>query len=306
MAKKQGPPSSKTKPTGDGLPDGVTIRRYADADWDEVCKLFWKGACVGSTSSFSFHLGLPQYNSLNAADSAMEIGMRNLHLQPISVTAYYLFATGVAAMYFQPTWVTAYFDPAIGGTVACFAAAAWAIYWRWQLRKSIWDACKAAWKEDMKDISKYYAFEKSTSKNDGGVSGFWVAEEVQKDGKKVVVGCVGLGECRRCSGAAVGLTTCTDSRTQDDKSAAEVRRLTVSPVEKYRRKGIGKALMNQLVSYAREKKKRAGLKKLVSTTTTYQPAAWELFRQSGWKEVEKTSSSSFIRKIYDYKMELEL
>ncbi|TEB16421.1 cytochrome P450 [Coprinellus micaceus] len=251
MVKKKTISAPKAKTTSDGLPDGISIRRYEDADWDEVCKLYWKGACVGT-------------------DSAMEIGMRNLHLQPISVAAYYLFATGVAAMYLQPTWVTAYFDPTIGGAVACFAAAAWVIYWRWQLRKSIWDACKAAWKDDMKDISKHYAFEKSTSKNDGGVSGFWVAEESQKDGKKVVVGCVGL-----------------DSRTQGDKSVSEVRRLTVSPVEK-------------------EKKKRAGLKKLASTTTTYQPAAWELFRQSGWKEVEKTSSSSFIRKIYDYKMELEL
>ncbi|TEB14751.1 hypothetical protein FA13DRAFT_1747873, partial [Coprinellus micaceus] len=194
--------------------------RYEDADWDEVCKLYWKGACVGT-------------------DSAMEIGMRNLHLQPISVAAYYLFATGVAAMYLQPTWVTAYFDPTIGAQSRALQQRQWVIYWRWQLRKSIWDACKAA----------------------APGSGF--AEESQKDGKKVVVGCVGL-----------------DSRTQGDKSVSEVRRLT--------------------------KKKRAGLKKLASTTTTYQPAAWELFRQSGWKEVEKTSSSSFIRKIYDYKMELEL
>ncbi|TEB28397.1 hypothetical protein FA13DRAFT_1735763, partial [Coprinellus micaceus] len=234
--------------------------RYEDADWDEVCKLYWKGACVGT-------------------DSAMEIGMRNLHLQPISVAAYYLFATGVAAMYLQPTWVTAYFDPTIGAQSRALQQRHGSSTGGGSCGSRYGTRGKAAWKDDMKDISKHYAFEKSTSKNDGGVSGFWVAEESQKDGKKVVVGCVGL-----------------DSRTQGDKSVSE----------KYRRKGIGKALMHQLVSYAQEKKKRAGLKKLVSTTTTYQPAAWELFRQSGWKEVEKTSSSSFIRKIYDYKMELEL
>lgn len=78
-------------------------------------------------------------------------------------------------------------------------------------------------------------------------------------------------------------------------------------MDKYRRKGVGKALMDQVISYAREqKKKRKPLKKLVLTCTTYQPAGWDLFNRSGWKEVEKTSVTSFVRTIYDYKMELEL
>ncbi|KAJ3521436.1 hypothetical protein NMY22_g12319 [Coprinellus aureogranulatus] len=177
MAKKKSTLSKKS--AGAELPEGIAIRQYADKDWDEVCKLYWKGACVGN-------------------DSAMQIALRNLHLQPLSVAAYYLFATGVAAMYLKPSWLTAYVAPPSG------------------LRKSIWESCKEAWRSDMKDIGKYYAFEK----DDGGVSGFWVAEAVEKDGKRVIVGCVGL-----------------DSRSQKDKSVSEVRRLTVSPVEKYRRKG---------------------------------------------------------------------
>ena len=50
MVKKKPTSAPKAKSTGDGLPDGISVRRYEDADWDEVCKLYWKGACVGGTS----------------------------------------------------------------------------------------------------------------------------------------------------------------------------------------------------------------------------------------------------------------
>ncbi|KAF6741435.1 hypothetical protein DFP72DRAFT_862244 [Ephemerocybe angulata] len=281
MAKKSANSSSSAKTTtttkgkagGEGggeagLPEGVRIRRYEEADWDEVCKLVWKGACVGN-------------------DSEMAIGLRNLHLQPLSVAAYYLFATGVAAMYFKPTWVPLPegFNHTFLGAVICFGAAAWAIYWRWEYRKAVWDGCRRAWREDMslKELGKTYGFEGE------GVGGFWVAEG-EVDGKKAVVGCVGL-----------------DPLSQRDKATVELRRLAVSPVEKYRHKGVGKALLAQAVAHAREQRKRKRpVRKLVARTTTYQPAAWELLQKEGWKVTGKKSVSLLKSQIYEYTMELEL
>ena len=283
------------------LPENVIIRRYEEKDRDEVCKLFWKGACVGE-------------------DSAMSIGLRNLHLQPISVVFYYLFATGIAIIYFQPAFPT--FLPSslallpnttyTGGALV-FAAVAIVVSLRWRFRKTIWEGCKAAWKEDLcEELGKYYAFEKEVGVNErglgdeGGVSGFWVAEATEQvrrgkelfEEKKVLVGCVGL-----------------DSRTQQDKSFSELRRFTVLPVERYKRQGIGKALLHEAVTHARKHKNasisnknysRVGLKKLVAIVSTYEPAAWGLLRANGWKIVGTEATSTFVRKVYDYKMVLEL
>ena len=104
-----------------------------------------------------------------------------------------------------------------------------------------------------------------------------------------------------------------DSRRQEDKSFSELRRFTVLPVEKYRKQGIGKALLYEAVTYARKHKnaaastkKDSGLKKLVAIVSTYEPAAWGLLRANGWKIVSTEATSTFVRKVYDYKMVLEL
>ena len=106
-----------------------------------------------------------------------------------------------------------------------------------------------------------------------------------------------------------------DSRTQQDKSFSELRRFTVLPVERYKRKGIGKALLHEAVAYARRHKNasisnknysRVGLKNLVAIVSTYEPAAWGLLRANGWKIVGTEATSTFVRKVYDYKMVLEL
>lgn len=120
-----------------------------------------------------------------------------------------------------------------------------------------------------------------------------------------------------------------DSRRQGDKTVSEIRRWTVLPVAKYKHKGIGKALLHEAVSYARRQKnlasnaasksktdkkdasaptgkKENGMKKLVAMVSTFEPAAWGLLRAEGWKIESASSTSTFVRKVYDYKMVLEL
>ncbi|KAH6906439.1 hypothetical protein BKA70DRAFT_1287572 [Coprinopsis sp. MPI-PUGE-AT-0042] len=341
------------------LPENVTIRRYEERDRDEVCKLFWKGACVGD-------------------DSAMSIGLRNLHLQPISVVCYYLFATGIAIIYFQPSfssyfeWFSSllgwsssspaagstasshtssgqggttpwYLEPTYVGALLAFLTLATVVSIRWRFRRAIWASCKHAWQSDLSpSLGTYYAFNKEVGVasggdgsetasgrrlgDEGGVSGFWVAEAVESvrtgkeewGEKRVLVGCIGL-----------------DSRKREDKSVSEIRRFTVLPIEKYKHKGIGKALLYEAVSYARKHKniasnasktasskakndnskkdtttstgkKEVGLKKLVAIVSTYEPAAWGLLRAEGWKIESASATSTFVRKVYDYTMVLEL
>ena len=48
------------------------------------------------------------------------------------------------------------------------------------------------------------------------------------------------------------------------------------------------------------------MKNLVAVVSTYEPAAWGLLRANGWKIVGTEATSTFVRKVYDYKMVLEL
>lgn len=178
----------------------------------------------------------------------MSIGLRNLHLQPISVVCYYLFATSIAIIYFQPSfasyydWISSgfgwfeadplnsssssttsanpedlawYLEPTYVGAALALLTLLTVISLRWRFRQHLWASCKHAWQSDLSPfLGKYYAFEKEVGVasggdgsgkglgDEGGVSGFWVAEAVESvrtgkeewGEKRVLVGCIGLGE----------------------------------------------------------------------------------------------------------------
>lgn len=261
--RRAGNGDSNLKKTPKRSLEGIRIRPYVDGDAEQVRELFWRGYCVGD-------------------GSATEEGIRDLRTQPIQAIAYLAFVYGIYKLLSRPSREQVWW-----GALSCAASAVWVGYWRWHLRSSFWAYCRESLEDDLKDVGKYYAFDKGEAgkdeDDDGGVSAFWVAEAIGSEGEGKIVGCVGL-----------------DSRTQSDKKISEVRRLTVS--QECRRKGIAASLMATLTAYARQK----GLAKLVLTTTSYQPTAREMYKRSGWEEVQRTSLSPFVRGVYQHTMQFTL
>ncbi|KAF6758360.1 acyl-CoA N-acyltransferase [Ephemerocybe angulata] len=149
----------------------------------------------------------------------------------------------------------------------------WILVWRRWLIGSFDEDCEFSLKHDMANIAEYYAHE----------NGFWVAVVTGRDGTERVVGCVGL-----------------DSRTQENKTQSELRRMSVS--EHYRRRGIAMELIKALVSHARER----GLKKVVLSTTSYQGTARSLYKKLGWAETGKIGLHWFMRNLDLYTLERTL
>ncbi|KAF6758616.1 acyl-CoA N-acyltransferase [Ephemerocybe angulata] len=226
-----------------GKPD-IHVRFYEEKDAEAVRALFVSGVMHGE-------------------DCAFEVGQRYLMREHIVLPAYALLGLGLAAMLPKESPVCFVGQKTLSA-VLCATAIAWVAFWRWRLALNFQAYCDHSLSSDLADIPQYYAPLKSkdTGDDDGGVSGFWVAEAVSSDGAKQVVGCVGL-----------------DSRTQKDKSRCELRRMYVS--DDFRRRGIAGKLINTLIAHARER----GVGMIVLSTTTYQELARMMYQRLGWVEV---------------------
>ncbi|THV00720.1 acyl-CoA N-acyltransferase [Dendrothele bispora CBS 962.96] len=130
------------------------------------------------------------------------------------------------------------------------------LYIYWNVRAAFVDYVESAFRTDMANIMTTYKV------GDKSPSCFWVAEIPSTNLWKSsyeIVGCVGL-----------------DSSTSADLKTAELRRLYVSP--SYRRHGIATALVNNLMTFARER----GVTTLYSETSNLQVAAQFVYSSQGW------------------------
>jgi len=131
------------------------------------------------------------------------------------------------------------------------------VFFAW--RRNIWSKfkiyCESAVKGDLADIEKHYGTKPSA---------FWVAEIARGSAAGKIIGCVGL-----------------DPSTQPNSTAAELRRMVVSP--SYQRRGVGSILLANLITHARE----GGLSTIVLSTSMFQKAAMQMYEHFGFIEERK-------------------
>ncbi|KAF6758512.1 acyl-CoA N-acyltransferase [Ephemerocybe angulata] len=241
----------------------IKIRFYENEDAEKVRDLVFGGFIRGELSP-------------------LQIGLRDIMKQPIVLPSYPIFVFGLFVLA-QKDFRWSFATPCAIAAALCAASVSWILVWRRWLIGSFDDYCEYSLKHDMANIAEYYAHEKLGTEDDGGVSGFWVAVVSGRDGMERIVGCVGL-----------------DSRTQEDKTQSELRRMSVS--EDYRRRGIAMELINTLVLHARKR----GLKKVVLSTTSYQGSARSLYKKLGWVETGKVGLHWFMRNLDLYTLERTL
>ncbi|KAJ3530852.1 hypothetical protein NMY22_g8407 [Coprinellus aureogranulatus] len=230
-----GHPSNAALKT-EAIPTCIWVRSFRDEDADQVRTLFIQGMCYG-------------------ANSCREPAMRLILAEPIALPSYPLFAIGLGLY----TLAEGSSNLRLVGCLMSVASVAWLAFLQWDVSRFVLRYCERSLKDDLADIGKHYLVSRSADVEGGeGVSHFWVAETEDKDGTKVVVGCVGI-----------------DASTQSDKSYTELRRMSTHA--SYRRRGIASLLLTQLITYARDN----GAKKVVLSTTSWQANARKMYERFG-------------------------
>ncbi|KAJ3513791.1 hypothetical protein NMY22_g14937 [Coprinellus aureogranulatus] len=228
-----GHPSNATLKS-EAIPTRIWVRSFRDEDADQVRTLFIQGMCYG-------------------ANSCREPAMRLKLAEPIALPSYPSFAIGLGL------YALAGGHLRLLGRLISVVSVAWLAFLRWDVSQFVLRYCERSLKDDLADIGKHYLVSRTADVEGGeGVSYFWVAETEDKDGTKVVVGCVGI-----------------DASTQSDKSYTELRRMSIH--SSYRRRGIASLLLTRLIAHAREN----GVKKVVLSTTSWQANARKMYERFG-------------------------
>nr|GAT54492.1 predicted protein [Mycena chlorophos] len=191
-------------------------------------------------------------------DSPGTVALRRSLFTPLALASYAGFTLGALAAL---TTRAVHPRVAFAAAVATVVSAGTPLYMRHGIEKAFLDFCEQARQSDMRDIEAYY---KTLEEREPAQFLVAVIEATDGSGEDEVVGFVGL------------------EHLPSRPSVGRLRRMIVSPY--HRRRGIGSRLLDAVVAHARLHAP-SPLEVLELETSTFQPAAQELYKRYGFVQV---------------------